>query len=63
MINIKLIERQPHWRVAAVHLFAKLMGVLVHVEGFPFGSSRLNSARKEDVDTKVGILGEIGRIA
>ncbi|MCY0910881.1 hypothetical protein [Massilia antarctica] len=28
------------WRVLPVHLIAKLLGVLVHIEGIPFGSSR-----------------------
>lgn len=37
---IRLIENQPHWRVLVVHHIAKIMGVLVHVEGCPFGSSR-----------------------
>lgn len=40
MINLKLVKNQPHWRVALVHLFARMTGVLIHVEGFPFGSAR-----------------------
>jgi hypothetical protein len=40
MHNLNLIENQPRWRVAIVSRFAQLMGVMVHVEGFPFGSSR-----------------------
>jgi len=38
--NAKL-TMYPPWRVWLVHLFAKPLGVLVHVEGFPFGSARL----------------------
>jgi hypothetical protein len=38
--NLHLIQGQPRWRVAVVALFAKAVGVCVHVEGFPFGSSR-----------------------
>jgi hypothetical protein len=40
------------WRVLPVHLFAKLFGVLIKVEGMPFGSSRThlaNPPRSEDV--------------
>jgi hypothetical protein len=40
MLNLKLVENQPRWRVASVHYFAKLAGVLIHVEGIPFGSRR-----------------------
>lgn len=40
MINLKLIHDQPRWRVALIHGAARLIGVLVHVEGFPFGSKR-----------------------
>ncbi|WP_070281929.1 hypothetical protein [Janthinobacterium sp. MP5059B] len=40
------------WRVLPVHLVAKLFGVLIKVEGMPFGSNRTrlaNSPRREDV--------------
>ena len=37
MLNLKLIKDQPRWRVAMVHLVAKALGVLILVEGFPFG--------------------------
>lgn len=40
MRNLQLIERQPHWRVAVIHYLARLIGVMVHVEGIPFGSNR-----------------------
>jgi len=40
MLNLSLIEDQPRWRVGIVALFAKLMGVCIHVEGIPFGSTR-----------------------
>ena len=33
-------ETHAKWRVLPVHLVAKLFGVLVHVEGMPFGSAR-----------------------
>jgi hypothetical protein len=46
MRNLKLIEDQPRWRVAVVAYFAKLMGVLVKVEGFPFGSARKLKPRR-----------------
>lgn len=41
-------EIHAKWRVLPVHLVAKLLGVLVHVEGMPFGSARnyLSSAEK-----------------
>lgn len=40
------------WRVLPVHLVAKLFGVLIKVEGMPFGSRRkhlANPPRREDV--------------
>lgn len=40
MMNLKLIRWQPHWRVALVARFAQIVGVQIHVEGIPFGSSR-----------------------
>jgi hypothetical protein len=51
MLNLKFIEFQPRWRVAAVALFAKLMGVLIHVEGAPFGSNR---SRKSQTTGSMG---------
>jgi len=33
-------EIHAKWRVLPVHLVAKLFGVLLKVEGLPFGSSR-----------------------
>lgn len=46
------------WRVLPVHLVAKLFGVLIKVEGMPFGSSRTrlaNPPRTEDlVGSQVG---------
>lgn len=51
MLNLHLIENQPHWRVALVALFAQLMGVLIHVEGIPFGSNR---SRKKQVSENLG---------
>lgn len=32
--------KQPGWKVTVVHYIAKTLGLLVHVEGYPFGSSR-----------------------
>jgi hypothetical protein len=40
MVNLKLIETAPHWRVAVVALVAKALGITVKVEGIPFGSRR-----------------------
>jgi hypothetical protein len=40
MINLTLVKNQPRWRVALVARFAQMMGVLIHVEGIPFGSNR-----------------------
>ena len=28
------------WRVTALHYVAKALGLLVHVEGFPYGTTR-----------------------
>lgn len=47
MKSLHLIEHQPRWRVALVARFAQFIGVLIHVEGFPFGSSRNNAQRGE----------------
>ena len=47
MMNLQLIERQPHWRVWVVAWFSRIMGVCIHVEGIPFGSSRLRKRRTE----------------
>lgn len=51
MLNLKLIEDQPHWRVSLVARFAALLGVLIHVEGIPFGSNR---TRKHQVTETMG---------
>lgn len=59
MLNLHLIERQPLWRVAVVARFAKLMGVLIHVEGIPFGSSR---SRRKEAGEGVGAQGAGQRI-
>ncbi|MCV9940926.1 hypothetical protein OIU35_31635 [Boseaceae bacterium BT-24-1] len=40
MHNLKLIY-QAAWRVRIVHYVAKALGVLVHVDGMPFGSARI----------------------
>ena len=48
MLNLKFVEGQPHWRVAVVARFAQLMGVLIHVEGIPFGSNRKRTHRPQD---------------
>lgn len=44
------------WRLWPVHAIAKLFGVLVHVNGFPFGSSR-------NVPQTLGVDGGIKRKA
>ena len=53
MMNLKLIERQPHWRVWIVAWFSRIMGVVVHVEGIPFGSSRICAKRAKN-ETDLG---------
>jgi hypothetical protein len=45
MTNLQLIEEYPRWRVWLVALAAKMIGVVVHVEGIPFGSSRLRKSQ------------------
>jgi hypothetical protein len=57
MLHLKYVEDQPRWRVAVVATFAKLMGVLIHVEGVPFGSSRSRQKRKH-ADGAVGATAE-----
>jgi hypothetical protein len=37
------------WRLTALHYVAKALGLLVHVEGFPYGTCRnLSRERGED---------------
>lgn len=46
------LPTHARWRVLPVHLVAKLFGVLIKVEGMPFGSNRTrraNPPRREDV--------------
>lgn len=46
------IHTHARWRVLPVHLVAKLFGVLIKVEGMPFGSNRThlaNPPRPEDI--------------
>lgn len=64
MMNLQLIERQPHWRVWMVAWFSRIMGVCIHVEGIPFGSSRLRKKRTEG-ETTMGETagGQIGSAA
>jgi len=31
----------PKWRLLALHLIAKALGVLIHVDDMPYGSSRI----------------------
>jgi hypothetical protein len=40
MINANLISHAPAWKLAIIHYVAKALGVLVKVEGIPFGSNR-----------------------
>lgn len=52
----------PTWRVWLLHLIAKALGVLVHVEGFPYGSVRLyrkSEYGKPRASGSVGISGSI----
>lgn len=39
MLSFKTIY--PHWRLCVVHVVAKALGILVHVEGIPLGSTRI----------------------
>lgn len=52
MMNLHFVENQPRWRVAIVARFARLIGVLIHVEGIPFGSSRNYSQRGESAGSQ-----------
>lgn len=54
MLNLKFVEEQPHWRVALVAYFAKLMGVMIHIEGIPFGSSRSRRMAGRDGVARAG---------
>lgn len=54
IINLSGVENQRRWRVAVVAVFAKLMGVLIHVEGVPMGSNR---ACKHQTPKGVGASG------
>jgi len=49
----------PLWRRRLIHVFAKALGVLVHIEGFPFGSNRIylrsrvgNAAKRDDLSAR-----------
>lgn len=57
MNNLHLIGEQPRWRVAIVALLAKLMGVLIHVEGIPFGSVR--TRRRKDREAAATSSGSV----
>ncbi len=46
MINQELTQ-YPAWRLWPVHLVAKLFGVLVKVDGYPFGSGPAHGATEE----------------
>lgn len=62
MLNLKLVEDQQHWRVAVVATFAKIMGVLIHVEGIPFGSNRTRRHKTGEglAGQTSGQVGQIG---
>jgi hypothetical protein len=40
MTNLNLITHTPHFRVRLVSHLARMLGILIHVEGIPFGSDR-----------------------
>lgn len=40
------LTEYARWRVVCIHYAAKLIGVTVHVEGFPYGSSRTRRAQQ-----------------
>jgi hypothetical protein len=41
MMNLRLVQ-QDAWRVRLIHYVAKAAGLLIHIDGIPFGSSRNN---------------------
>jgi hypothetical protein len=53
--NLNLVS-QPAWRITLVHWFAQLIGVYIHVEGLPFGSTRIWQ-RSRQAKTLVGAQG------
>lgn len=74
LTNLRLIEDQPRWRVWIVARLAQLMGVRIHVEGIPFGSSRTRRPKAAEgmggttaaqntakVDTKVSLSKRVAR--
>lgn len=61
MMNLKLIERQPRWRVWVVAWFSRVMGVCIHVEGIPFGSIRLRKVRTQ-AESPLGTAQSSGQI-
>lgn len=60
MMNLQLIENQPRWRIWIVARFAQLMGVCIHVEGFPFGSIRTRKERGKAEPAMGKASGQIG---
>ena len=38
--NTAHLNHQSRVRVMVIHIFSKMLGVLVHVEGCPYGSNR-----------------------
>lgn len=59
MMNLQLIEATPQWRVWLVAQFSRMMGVTIHVEGFPFGSGRLRKERAQAEGMVGASIGEI----
>lgn len=58
--NMNKTQIYPQWRVLVIHIIAKLLGVLVHVDGMPLGSSRIYLNAIKAVKTANG--GAIGSI-
>jgi hypothetical protein len=40
-VNKSLIKTYPAWRICVIDLVAKALGVLVHIEAYPFGFARI----------------------
>lgn len=55
MINLKLVQDQPRWRVGLLHLIARAIGVQFKVDGWPFGSPRNRRPTSTDCE-HVGAL-------
>lgn len=51
MSNLQMVEGYPRWAVWFVAQVARLVGIVIHVEGIPFGAPRLRKPSRA-VDTR-----------